>query len=191
MFNHSYSQNIHSQKSKLLLKGFAIFQQKLLGTSSILTRVFPTQYFGNKNTFSAKNIKKKYFSYLQRSNVSHSIPAEVIRPQFHQHCNSWKRAAFYIFLKETQISHYGLLVQPLFSWGCPYRIIVGPISDYLKTVPLPHSYCSTPKCEKGTTFVGIVSDRNYDKKKHLELLFCFTVCVMIVQQMVTFERFPV
>ena len=80
-------------------------------------------------------------------------------------------------------------MQPLFSRSYPYQIILGPISDYLETVPLPHSYWPTPKCEKGTMLVGFVPDGNYDRKKHLNFLFCFTVCVMIVQQMVTFGMF--
>ena len=71
------------------------------------------------------------------------------------------------------LSHQGH-VQPLSSKSCPYQIIPRPISDYLETVPLPHSFWPTPKCEKGT------KDLFRDEKKHLTCIWTQIICVMMI-----------
>ena len=156
-------------------------------------------------------------------------PSRWFNPVSIKPATSVRVAATPFFLeKRKQFPSTPGLVWLLLSKSRPYQIILGPISDYLETLPLPHhSYCLTPKCEKGTIFAEFVVERNYDEKKHsnfyilfhiyvwwswnrqFELLYfvshmcddhgtdnsnfyiLFRICVMIMEQTVTFVRFPI
>ena len=58
------------------------------------------------------------------------------------------------------------LVQLLFSKRRPYEIILGPISDYLETVPSPTHIAQHPSVKKRTQLARFVLDRLDDWMKY-------------------------